>query len=83
MELLQIKRLPILNIPLPTAWTDIVDINNDGLNDVVELDMNREDNYRKKMMIGPNNYQAFLFYTNFWLQIQYVRNTLQLNLAKG
>ncbi len=58
---------------------DIVDINNDGLSDVVELDMNPEDNYRKKMMMGSNNYQTFMFYTNFGLQTQYVRNTLQLN----
>ena len=33
------------------------DINNDGLPDVVELDMNPEDNYRKKMMLGTNSYQ--------------------------
>ena len=58
---------------------DVIDINNDGLSDVVELDMNPEDNYRKKMMMGSNNYQTFLFYANFGLQTQYVRNSLQLN----
>ncbi|MDQ2863167.1 MAG: VCBS repeat-containing protein, partial [Bacteroidota bacterium] len=60
---------------------DVIDINNDGLSDVVELDMNPEDNYRKKMMMGSNNYQTFLFYSNFGLQAQYVRNSLQLNLG--
>ena len=58
---------------------DIVDINNDGLADVFELDMNPEDNYRKKMMMGSNNYQAVQNFENYGNQYQYVRNTLQLN----
>ncbi|MBC7885558.1 MAG: VCBS repeat-containing protein, partial [Saprospiraceae bacterium] len=37
---------------------DIQDLNNDGLPDVVELDMNPQDNYRKKMMLGSNSYQT-------------------------
>ncbi len=32
---------------------DIEDINNDGLADVVELDMNPPDNFRKKMFLNP------------------------------
>ncbi|MHA4895743.1 VCBS repeat-containing protein [Pedobacter sp. PWIIR3] len=58
---------------------DVVDINNDGLADVVELDMNPEDNYRKKMMLGPNSYQTFQNFDQYGYQYQYVRNTLQLN----
>ena len=58
---------------------DIVDINNDGLADVFELDMNPEDNYRKKMMMGANSYQNVLSLERFGYQLQYVRNTLQLN----
>ena len=42
-----------------TMGLDVVDINNDGLEDVFELDMNPEDNYRKKMMLGANSYQTF------------------------
>ena len=58
---------------------DVADINNDGQPDVVELDMNPEDNYRKKMMSATNSaftYQNFDLYGH---QYQYVRNTLQLN----
>ncbi|CAN5596717.1 VCBS repeat-containing protein [soil metagenome] len=58
---------------------DIGDINNDGLADLVELDMNPEDNYRKKMMMMANNYVSYLNFDLHGYQYQYVRNTLQLN----
>ena len=58
---------------------DVVDINNDGLSDIVELDMNPEDNYRKKMMLGSASYQNYQNSDYFGYQYQYVRNTLQLN----
>ena len=38
---------------------DVIDINNDGLSDVIELDMNPQDNYRKKMMMSANSYQNY------------------------
>ncbi|WP_460679301.1 VCBS repeat-containing protein [Mucilaginibacter koreensis] len=58
---------------------DIVDINNDGLADVFELDMNPEDNFRKKMFMSPNSYQMYQNFDYFHYQYQYPRNTLQLN----
>ena len=58
---------------------DIVDINNDGLPDIVELDMNPEDNYRKKMMMASESYLTYQNFDQFSYQYQYVRNTLQLN----
>ncbi|HEX9509872.1 MAG TPA: VCBS repeat-containing protein [Puia sp.] len=58
---------------------DVEDINNDGLGDLVELDMNPEDNYRKKTMMGGNNYLTYQNFDYFGYQYQYVRNTLQLN----
>jgi len=58
---------------------DIQDINNDGLADVFELDMNPADNYRKKMMMIPNSDQNNQNFDHYGYQYQYVRNTLQLN----
>lgn len=58
---------------------DIIDINNDGLSDVIELDMNPEDNYRKKMMMSSSGYQTFQNSDYLKYQYQYVRNGLQLN----
>lgn len=58
---------------------DIIDINNDGLSDVIEADMNPEDNYRKKMMMSANSYQTYQNFDYYGYQYQYVRNTLQLN----
>lgn len=58
---------------------DIIDINNDGLADLIELDMSPEDNYRKKMMRNPNSYQTYQNTEYFDYQYQYVRNMLQVN----
>jgi hypothetical protein len=60
---------------------DVIDINNDGLADVVEMDMDPEDNYRKKMLMAGYNYQNYLNNDSFGYQYQYVRNTLQLNMG--
>jgi hypothetical protein len=58
---------------------DISDLNNDGLLDIVTLDMMPEDNLRRKTMLPANNYNTFQNYQEFDYQHQYVRNTLQLN----
>ncbi|MBC7829743.1 MAG: VCBS repeat-containing protein [Chitinophagaceae bacterium] len=58
---------------------DVIDINNDGLEDVVELDMSPEDNYRKKTMMPSSNYNTFQNFDIYGTQLQYIRNTLQLN----
>ncbi len=62
---------------------DIEDINNDGLADVFELDMNPEDNYRKKMFMSPNQYQMYTNFDYYHYQYQYPRNTLQVNQGPG
>ena len=58
---------------------DIADINNDGLPDVIELDMNPPDNYRKKMMLATSGYLTYQNFESYGYQFQYVRNTLALN----
>lgn len=58
---------------------DVGDINNDGLLDFITLDMNPEDNYRKKMMLSPQSYQLYQNTERYDYSYQYVRNTLQLN----
>jgi enediyne biosynthesis protein E4 len=60
---------------------DIADINNDGLQDIIALDMLPEDNYRRKMMLNPNNYSAYIETRKYNYQYQYVRNTLQMNMG--
>ena len=50
-----------------------------ALSDVVELDMNPEDNYRKKMMMSSNIIKLIRTVIIYGYQYQYVRNTLQLN----
>ena len=58
---------------------DINDVNNDGLEDVIVLDMNPEDNFRKKMMLNSASYLTYQNSDFFGYNYQYVRNTLQLN----
>ena len=58
---------------------DVVDLNNDGMMDVVVVDMLPEDNFRRKTMLPANNYNVYLNNENYGYQYQYVRNTLQLN----
>ncbi|HEY1872581.1 MAG TPA: CRTAC1 family protein, partial [Chitinophagaceae bacterium] len=61
---------------------DVEDINNDGLEDLITLDMNPEDNYRKKTMLAPVAYRSYQNNDNYGYQYQYVRNALQLNQGK-
>ncbi len=51
---------------------DINDINNDGLEDVMVLDMNPEDNFRKKMMMNSGSYLTYQNSDLFGYNYQYV-----------
>lgn len=62
---------------------DIADINNDGLMDVVVLDMLPPANDRWKLTMVGNNYDEFQNRISNGYQPQYIRNTLQLNNGNG
>lgn len=59
--------------------TDAIDLNNDGLEDVVEVDMAPQDNFRKKMFQNPLSYQTYQNIDRFGYQYQYMRNMVQAN----
>lgn len=66
-----------------TGWnamgTDMVDINNDGLSDLISLEMLPETNMRKKRMLSGNEYYNYTNNSKYGYEHQYVRNVLQLN----
>jgi hypothetical protein len=58
---------------------DVADINNDGWPDLVCLDMDPADNYRKKKNMVGDNYGYYRNMPQNGYLRQYVRNTLQIN----
>jgi ASPIC and UnbV./FG-GAP repeat. len=58
---------------------DVVDLNNDGFDDILALDMLPEGNYRQKRLLGESNYNVYLNNERFGYSYQFVRNTLQRN----
>ncbi|MBC3538726.1 VCBS repeat-containing protein [Rufibacter sediminis] len=62
---------------------DIADINNDGLLDIMSLDMLPEDNKRQKLLFGPDNYEYFDMIVRAGFNHQYMRNMLQVNNGNG
>lgn len=66
-----------------TMGTDIADINGDGLEDIITLDMLPEDNLRQKVLLGADKYNVFNQMVQSGLHHQYMRNMLQLNMGNG
>jgi hypothetical protein len=58
---------------------DIADYNNDGLTDLIEVDMLPPDNKRQKLMLGATNYDRYRSEIQYGYSPQFMRNTLQLN----
>jgi enediyne biosynthesis protein E4 len=64
--------------------SDIADINNDGLEDVIVVDMAVEEPTRQKQLFAVNqNYDRFNLLLQFNLFYQYPRNSLQLRNTDG
>lgn len=59
--------------------SDAADVNNDGLVDILTLDMLPEDNRRQKLLMAPDNYEKFDFNLRVGFGHQYMRNMLQIN----
>jgi hypothetical protein len=62
---------------------DVADYNNDGLPDIMVVDMLPPDNKRWKLTMKGNNYDEFQQNMADGYEPQYVRNTLQLNNGDG
>ncbi len=58
---------------------DMADINNDGFNEVLSLDMLPEDPYILKSSLAEDSYSIFNFKLGYGYNHQYSRNNLQLN----
>ena len=58
---------------------DIADINNDGWNDIISLDMLPEDPFILKSSLGEDEYGIYHFKLGYGYHPQNARNTLQLN----
>ena len=58
---------------------DAGDLTNNGLPDLVQMDMTPEDNRRNKANMASMNPQAFYEMINLGLHFQYMQNTVQLN----
>ena len=62
--------------------SDIADYNNDGRPDVITLDMLPEDNYRQKLLKGPDEYDAYHLLLDSGYYHQQMRNMLHLNCGR-
>jgi hypothetical protein len=62
---------------------DIADINNDGLSDIISMDMLPSDPYILKRSLGEDEYDIFQLKLKSGYNYQYTRNNLQLNRGNG
>ncbi|MFM8912812.1 MAG: CRTAC1 family protein, partial [Flammeovirgaceae bacterium] len=77
-----ITKQSLLHLSRNGMGTDIADYNNDGKQDIVTLDMWPEDNFRQKLLRGPDDYARYKLMVDSGYHFQQMRNTLQLNTGK-
>lgn len=70
-------------ISMYSMGSDMADFNNDGLLDMVTLDMLPEDNKTQKMHSGSENFDKMQFLFNKGFYYQFSRNMLQKNNGDG
>lgn len=63
--------------------SDIADINNDALVDILTLDMLPEDNRRQKLLQAQENYELYQQMATNGFHYQFMRNMLHLNNGNG
>ena len=71
------------HIPNFSMGNDIADFNNDGMLDVVSLDMIAENNYDIKTNMSGMDPEKFWFTVDNGFHYQYMYNTLQMNMGWG
>ncbi|MFM7487882.1 MAG: CRTAC1 family protein, partial [Cytophagales bacterium] len=74
-----ITKQSLLHLSRNSMGTDIADYNNDSNLDIVTLDMWPEDNFRQKLLRGPDDYARYKLMVDSGYHFQQMRNTLQLN----
>jgi len=67
------------HISLTAMGSDVGDVNNDGLQDLLTTEMQPFYNKRKKLFQGESSYQREIFTKRFGYNHQFMRNTLQVN----
>lgn len=67
------------HLSLASMGTDMADINNDGLEDLVVLEMQPQDYIRAKVSMPPMDREGFEAIVNSGMYKQYLQNVLHLN----
>jgi enediyne biosynthesis protein E4 len=71
------------HIPFYAMGLDVVDFNNDGFEDIIQLEMLPEDYERSKTTMASMNTQLFADMTSNGFHYQYMHNMLHLNRGNG